>query len=410
MRRALQLLLIATVLGSTLVLSGCVVIVSQSSQQLNTIGAVRITTTACFSQQSGCPNRGNSNTATTSGGFQVLVGYRIPDDTSVPQAFSTTAGQPLSLSRDASYDTELERLSPAGAGQKWVGYRSAALATAPNSPTFTVSPTFALRQTPDGEPFSGPFDYQVVTGARTTPSNPNAAVDCGSNLAGSQATKTICVDSPAIGDLTTNLQQPTQDLGIVDDPSANLASRGKVEPVQFRVLYAGRVGSAPTFDLSASTDLPGGDASPRPANLTPTAGTARVRVNLQVPPDTTRGSYDVTLVATLPNGQTRSRTQEIQIGHARSPCGSAVPTITGTSGADRLVGTSRRDVISGYGGNDHILGRGGNDLICAGGGNDRVFGGAGNDVLAGRAGKDLLVGGHGHDLMIGGRGRDRFRH
>jgi hypothetical protein len=410
MRRAIKPLLIATALGMMLVLSGCVVITGQSSQQLSTIGAVRLTTTACFSQTSGCPDKGNSNTAATGGGFQVVVGYRVPEDTSVPQAFNSTAGQALSLNRDASYSAELERLAPAGAGLKWVGYRSAALTSAPSAPTFTVSPTFALRQGPDGEPFDGPFAYRVVTGARATPSNPNASVDCGSNLAGSQASKTTCVDSPAVSEVTTSLQQPTQDLGIIDDPTANRASRGKVEPVQFRIVYAGKAGSAPTFDLSASTDVPGAEANPRPASLTPIAGATKVRVNLHLPPDTTRGSYDVTLLAALPNGQTRSRTQEVQIGHVSAPCGTANPTITGTPGPDRLVGTRGRDVISAYGGNDRILGRAGNDLICAGPGDDTVNGGAGNDTIAGRGGKDHLIGGRGHDLMIGGPGKDSFKH
>ena len=410
MRRAIKPLLIATALGMMLVLSGCVVITGQSSQQLSTIGAVRLTTTACFSQTSGCPDKGNSNTAATGGGFQVVVGYRVPEDTSVPQAFNSTAGQALSLNRDASYSAELERLAPAGAGLKWVGYRSAALTSAPSAPTFTVSPTFALRQGPDGEPFDGPFAYRVVTGARATPSNPNASVDCGSNLAGSQASKTTCVDSPAVSEVTTSLQQPTQDLGIIDDPTANRASRGKVEPVQFRIVYAGKTGSAPTFDLNASTDVPGAEANPRPASLTPIAGATKVRVNLHLPPDTTRGSYDVTLLAALPNGQTRSRTQEVQIGHVSAPCGTANPTITGTPGPDRLVGTRGRDVISAYGGNDRILGRAGNDLICAGPGDDTVNGGAGNDTIAGRGGKDHLIGGRGHDLMIGGPGKDSFKH
>ena len=38
-------------LGSAALLSGCVVITGQTAQQLNTIGAVRLTTTVCFSKQ-----------------------------------------------------------------------------------------------------------------------------------------------------------------------------------------------------------------------------------------------------------------------------------------------------------------------------------------------------------------------
>lgn len=409
MRRAIQPLLIATALGIATLLSGCVVITNQTSQQLNTIGAVRLTTTVCFSQQPGCPGKGNSNSAATSAGFQVMLGYRVPEDTTTPQAFNTIGGQPLSFSRDPSYAVELERLVPAGANQKWVGYRTAGLSSAPSNPSFTVSPIFSLRQGDDGEPFAGPFSYRVVSGARATPGNPNAPVDCGSNPSGNNANKTSCVDSPAVSELTNSFQQQTQDLGILDDETAQRASRGKLAPVQFRVVYNG--GSpAPTFSLKASTDVAGADAKAHPYNLTPSQGTSRVRVNLRVPPDTQHGSYDVTLVATLPNGQTRSRTHELHIGQDSVACGSSRPTITGTAGPDRLVGTQKRDVIAAYGGDDRIRSRGGNDLICAGPGADTVKGGSGDDTMAGRRGKDLLVGGRGHDLMIGGPGKDRFRH
>ncbi len=408
MRKLSYPLLAIAALTLAAALSGCVSITGQASQQLNTIGAVRLITSVCFSSQPGCADKGNSNTGSAPG-FQVLLGYRLPEDTSAPQAFNTTSGQPLSFSRDASYGAELQRLAPAAAGLKWVGYRSVGLTSTP-APDFTVAPSFALRQGNDGEPFSGPFDYRVVAGGRTTPSNPNAPVDCGADLRGDSNTKTSCVDSPPISDLSTDLQQTTQDLGIIEDPSAQRASRGQMEPVQFRVVYSGRGTSAPNFDLRATTDVPGTDAVVHPDNLTPASGSSRVRVNLRIPPTTPHGSYDVTLIASLPNGQTRSRTQQVRIGRNDLHCGSLQPTITGTPGPDHLVGTKGRDVISGLGGNDRINGRAGNDLICAGPGNDRVNGGPGNDTIAGRGGNDLLIGGHGHDLMIGGPGRDRFRH
>jgi RTX calcium-binding nonapeptide repeat (4 copies) len=409
MRRAAKPILAATALGLATLLSGCVTIVSQSAQQLNTIGAVRLTTTVCFSQQSGCPDRGNSDTQATSGGFQVVVGYRIPEATTVPQAFSSAAGQQLVFNRDSSYGAELERLIPTDANQKWAGYRSAGFAAAPTSPTFTVAPTFTLKQGPDGEPFEGPFYYRTVTGARATPGNPNAPVDCGADPRGNNSNKTTCVDSPAISDLGTNLLQPTQDLGILDDPALQRASGGDTEAVQFRAMFAGRT-PAPSFDLRAATDVPGGEAKPRPTTFSPSANGSKVRVNVEIPSGTPHGSYDVTLVATLANGQTRSRTQELRVGPSRPFCGMVRPTIVGTPGPDDLVGTPKRDVIAGYGANDRIDGLAGNDLICAGNGNDVARGGAGNDTIAGRAGKDMLCGGPGRDTLVGGPGKDRFRH
>jgi hypothetical protein len=385
------------------------VITAQTSQQLNTIGAVRLTTTACFSKQNACPDTGNTGYGATSGGFQVMLGYRVPTATSTPQSFNTTAGQFLNLERDSTYAAELQRLLPAAPGQKWVGYRTGSLASAPNNPTFTVAPTFALRQGDDGSPFAGPFAYRVVSGARVAPSNPNAPVDCGSNPAGNDSNKTSCVDSPSISEAATNLQQPTQDLGILDQGAVFRAHKGSSAPVQFRLDYAGN-SPAPSFALKASTDIPGASAKAQPPSIAPTAAGSKVAVKLQVPPNVPDGSYDLTLVASLPNGQTRSSTHEIQIGAHASLCGSIQPTIMGTSKGDDLLGTQNRDVIAGFGGDDVIRSRAGNDLVCAGPGNDLVKGGPGNDRLAGRGGKDMLVGGKGHDLMIGGPGKDRFKH
>ena len=395
-------------LGSAALLSGCVVITGQTAQQLSTIGPVRLTTTVCFSKQNGCPDTGNTGYGATSGGFQVMLGYRIPTATSTPQSFNTIAGQFLSFDRDPTYAAELQRLLPAAPGQKWVGYRTGNIASAPNNPTFTVAPSFALRQGQDGSPFAGPFAYRVVSGARVA-SNPNAPIDCGSNPAGNDANKTSCVDSPSIAETQINLQQPTQDLGILDQGAVFRAHKGASSPVQFRLAYDGD-GPAPSFALKASTDIPGASAKPQTASVVPSGAGSKVAVKLQVPPSVPDGSYDITLVASLPGGQMRSSTHEIQIGAHASLCGAIQPTIMGTSKGDDLVGTQKRDVIAGFGGDDVIRALAGNDLVCAGPGNDVVKGGAGNDKLAGRGGKDMLIGGHGHDLMIGGPGKDRFKH
>ena len=410
MRKALHLRLTAAFLGLLIasVLGGCIVITGQSSQQLNAIGAVRLTTAACVSGQAGCPDKGNSGRQ-GSAGFQVLLGYRVPQAASVPQQINTIAGHPLSFARDHSYAAELERLAPAEEGQKWLGYRSGHVASL-SAPSFTVSPTFSLKQASNGAPFNGPFAYRVVTGARRTPDgDPNRAVDCGSNLAGHEPTNTSCVDSPPLSELSTDLLQPTQDLGILSTGAPDRASEGSVLKMPFRLLYAGKRAEAPAFSLDAWTDVPDGTAQVTPGTIKP-AGASKAKVLLRVPHDTPSGSYDVTLVATTPGGQVRSRIHHLQVGPTKRRCGSVRPTIVGTDGRDLLTGTRRRDVIAGFGGDDRIRGRGGNDLICAGGGDDTVKGGDGNDTLAGRQGRDLLVGGRGRDLMIGGRGKDRFRH
>lgn len=104
-------------------------------------------------------------------------------------------------------------------------------------------------------------------------------------------------------------------------------------------------------------------------------------------------------------------------------------TITGTSGADRLVATRKGDVIVGLGGDDLVIGAGGQDSVCTGAGDDVVRSdrrrtwslgvdlGAGNDrarlrsvdTIDGGPGADRIVIGHGPATVSGGPGADYLR-
>ncbi|MFN8186746.1 MAG: tandem-95 repeat protein [Gaiellales bacterium] len=84
----------------------------------------------------------------------------------------------------------------------------------------------------------------------------------------------------------------------------------------------------------------------------------------------------------------------------------ALPTISGTLGADTIVGTPGDDVIRGRRGNDVIDGNGGNDVICGGAGGDRITTHDGRDAIAGGSGADTIESGDGDDRVRGGFGRD----
>jgi hypothetical protein len=275
----------------------------------------------------------------------------------------------------------------------------------------TVSPRFQLQPGADGSPFQGPFTYRVTVGSRSVDGGHLATrpVACGSPVTSFNASdNTVCVDDPTASALATDLQQPTQDFGILDAPGPQSVSQGNVARVKFQTAYAGDGNPAPDFDLNASTDVPGATAVASTPTLNPNDGDALLRVILRVPVDTDPGSYDVTLTATLPSGQTRSSTHEIVVTPTTVRCNASAPTISGTRGDDVLVGTPGPDVIAGYAGNDEILGLDGNDVICAGRGNDTLMGGGGNDRLAGRRGDDRLTGGAGRNVIDPGPGKDRF--
>ena len=110
MRRA-ALTAVAVVVGA-IVLSGCVVIQSDSAVQANVIGnSVTVTSTFCASNAASaapCNSPGNSNNYAVSGGNnsapgQLLVGYRIPVGVTAPPTITTSVpsvdenGSPIRL-------------------------------------------------------------------------------------------------------------------------------------------------------------------------------------------------------------------------------------------------------------------------------------------------------------------------
>jgi Ca2+-binding RTX toxin-like protein len=424
-----KLCVLGAIAALSIALGGCVVIKSQSATQLGSIGDLQVFTTACASDVlsnnsgygSGDPDcqgsghGGNSSVDAGDGSYQLLLGYRLPDGATAPESIATTSPSgpnTITFNSDADYTAALQAGSPAPSGERWVGYRSSVVNyTTAGEQRFSVAPTFGLRRGGDGAPFASPFAYRTVVGSRLVDGSHAASrpVSCADPITTFDiGDESICVDDPDASALTTDLQQPTRDLGILDAP-AQTFRQGNVARVNFDAEYSGSVAS-PNFQFSASTDLPGATANPSRPTLFPDPGANMVRALFRIPIRTEPGSYDVTLTATAPDGETRSSTHEIIVDPTRVRCAGTSPLIAGTRGDDILVGTPGPDVIASYGGNDEILGLGGNDLICAGRGDDKVRGGAGNDRIAGRDGRDLLIGGHGHDVMLGGAGKDTFEH
>ena len=415
-------------------LSGCVIIKSNSSAQLDGIGTVQVTTTFCASDtnsdagysppDSDCqgPTKGgnsdNDSSNAGAGTLQLLIAYRIPTNSTAPDAITTTnpgGGSAVTFTQSSSYASELESGSPAPSGQKWVGYVSTVqgYTEASASQYFTVAPNFTLQQEADGSPFTGPFNYRVAAGFRRVNGGSPASrpVDCGSSLTTIQnegAGEQICVDSPTPAALTTSLQQPTQDLGILEPSTPETVKQGNVARVNFDAVFAGDGNPEPTFSLSTSTDVPDAEAMTNTPTLTPSEGSNPARVTFRAPVDTPPGTYYVTLTASLANGQVRSSTRELVVTPTMVRCDQLTPTIAGTRQDDVLKGTPGRDVIAGYAGNDRVVGLAGNDVICVGKGDDTVRGGNGNDRIAGRRGDDLLTGGRGHNLIRTGPGKDQF--
>jgi hypothetical protein len=374
-RRFLLAVLAAAVLAAAM--SGCIIIKSVSSTQLNTIGGVQVTTVLCATDKnsdntgyspadSSCQGNttdklGNSNTDTVNNfNLQLQIAYRIPSTATAPSTITsvntsnpptTACGGGIVFNQSASYSAALEAGTAAGSGKQWVGY----LSTTQNFTTagcnyITLSPTFSLNQAADGTPFQTPFTYRVVAGWRqvndSQPGNTSARnVTCGSspfasysdgvdaNSDGNLDMSGICIDYPTGGAsaIASDSSQATRDLGIVAG-SAQSVHAATTATVPFTVKYSGAAGAGP-FTMSATTTVPSTTATPSQTTYTPSAnGNQAMTVSVPVPAGTTAGTYNVTLKADLGNGQIRQQTNTVTVGTCfcfeTSPALPSLPTVT----------------------------------------------------------------------------------
>ncbi len=267
-------------------------------------------------------------------GMQLKLAYRIPTTVTAPSTITSTdpsGGSAITFTQNSGYTSQLTSLSAPGSGKQWVGYLSDFQSyTTTGYQYFTVAPQFALPQGSDGAPFQGPFNYRVVVGFRgvdqsTAGSTTSRAVTCGADpyslyadgasAAGQQG---ICIDDPTSSTVASDLSQTTRDLGVVAG-SPQSAQAGDPATVPFTLKYRGT--SSPSFNLSASSNLPGSPTvTPSQSSFTPgTDEDKAVTASVTVPPTTTPGTYNVTLTAAGTggaSGQNRSNTNTVLVGEA----------------------------------------------------------------------------------------------
>lgn len=297
-----MLRLLSIPLALTVALTGCVSIAEQSARQLDVVGDVELTTVICAAQPRNAPTcPATENNEVSSGtDYQVMMGYRIPAQAAPPETVSATE-VPLTLSRNASYTAELQRLAPASAGQQWVGYVSPPMPYSPvqSEQSATMVARILLVRDGNGGPFPTPFHYRTIVGHRQARDDANRAVDCGEALHQANDDGTTCMSFPAEDQLASDVKVPTRDLGVLGG-AAGSAPRGGSGGVPFTIAYSGAE-PAPSFALAATTTVPGGTVSAPPS----VAGAAVVPVTVAVPASTAPGIYEVALTATHPSGQSR---------------------------------------------------------------------------------------------------------
>jgi hypothetical protein len=303
--------------------SGCVTYLVGSPHgarpQVEVIGDVPLTLTACASGSSGNCGPGRSGVPAVSGTGQVLYGIRLPDQVTMPSSFTSTGPEALAFAESPSYAAELQRLDPAEPGTRWRGFISAVAnyATGSGPQSITLEPRLTLGRGADGGPFGNQLVWEDLIGARAVHAAAPGSrpVVCGPSLG------TIYDEDPSMavdvyvicGDDGGPNGGGVRDLGVLNGASGS-GPPGGVEVVPFAVRYAGFAIPEADFRLTATTTLPGATVAVTPATLVPESNSASLaQVAVGIPPGARAGEYDVTLTARLANGQTRAGTGTLTV-------------------------------------------------------------------------------------------------
>ena len=328
----MRLVALAAAAAVVPLVSGCVVFSSVIAlEQIDVIGDKRVEAVVCASGSSPSCVNGFSGVSATAGTGQILFGVRVQEGVELQPPSSS-----VTFTESPSYAAELQRLSPAPAGQRWVGFISATQNYDPASGphTATVNLLFRLQRGPDGSPFSGPFTTNVRVGGRAvSPVAPaSRPVSCGPDpraLFADPAANGAVIICEDAGNATSG---PVRDLGILAGASAT-APQGGLANMPFTVRYAGPPTSQVTFRLSAASSLPGALFAVTPVSIVPLPGVVNTtaQVGIGVPANARPGTYDVTLTAAV-NGQTRTSVGTLRVtGAPGGAAGGAAP-----GGAARL--------------------------------------------------------------------------
>jgi hypothetical protein len=335
---------VAVTVGA-IVLSGCVVIQSESALQAGVIGnSVTVTTVICASQAAAAPPCNSPGLTSAyavtgpnaSAGGQLLVGYRIPAGVAAPATISTTAPTTapdgsattatLTLTQNAAYTAGLAAIAPAPAGSVWVGYVSSTQKyLASGQQSVTITPTFAL---PAG--FTGAFTWRTVVGYR--PATITGDVTCPGGFPGIMTSPIpgqvgACVDFPDAGTINgPPSSYALGDLSIVA-PVTPTISAGSSAALNFTGLFTGLNPAGGVFAVAASTTIPGVTPTVTPT-FAPLANSSNtLAVSFAIPAATPLGTYDVTVSATVA-GITRSGTGHITV---KAPVKSTASAKTGSA-------------------------------------------------------------------------------
>lgn len=317
---------------AALALTGCVKINGTGSVQQQSMGPLTLTITGCVGGSPGCngeSNTGNPYSIIQGSGesipAQALLAVRLPADSVAPEKLNGSFGAaPLSFTRNPGFESSLQALEPAPAGERWWGWLSSTVTyTESSANSVSASLTATLPRPADGGPFESPMHWRPTLGVRYVhPSSLPASrpVNCGNSNAqlfqgftetGSNVT-TVCIDSPSPAAARGFLGADLIDFGILG--TTVQAPAGSTVTAPFIAKRSGGPNPATVFTLAAESGVPGGALSlDRTTVSLGGDATQPVLATIGVPAGTAPGSYPVTINATAPGKPTRSATVTVVV-------------------------------------------------------------------------------------------------
>lgn len=345
--------LVAAAAAAVLALSGCVKLNSAGSVQSQSMGPLTLTVTGCVGGSPSC--NGESNTGDPYEfiqdsdelfSAQALFAVRLPADSVAPQTLNGSYGAaPLSFTRNAGFESSLQALEPAPAGERWWGWLSGTVTYSKSSAnSVSASLTATLPRPADGGPLESPMHWRPTLGVRYVhPSSLPAArpVNCGNNNTelfegfneGGSSITTVCIDSPAAAAARGFLGANLIDFGILG--TTVQAPAGSTVTAPFIAKRSGGPSPTTVFTLAAESGVPGGTLSLDRATVSLGGdATQPVLATIGVPAGTAPGSYPVTINATSPGKPTRSATVTVVVPGspgAGPPAANVAPKIEAAS-------------------------------------------------------------------------------
>jgi hypothetical protein len=345
-RHAKPLVALAALAALALVLSACAFFQpgSLSVSQPGGIGPARVHFAICtLGEGEGCGPAEEDEEA------QYLVGIAFPPGATPPATLTAVpagGGSPLVFTRNEEVTTELAAASanlhklaeeegegnePATrvwppAGLQGVGYLSAARMEQKGvKAEWNVDADFGLPVAADGSPFAGPFATGIAYGVRSVePGQPaSRPVRCFRFEKGVEESPTTEGQAFCLGTLEEK-QVGTSAMTLTAPKQGSVFLGGKAS-LAFTANFASTAASLPTLNLSATSTLPNAKlavSSPTytPASPDPTthrSPVANQTVTVTVPKNAKPGTYEVTLIASTPQGAAVSQVAKLKVSKAK---------------------------------------------------------------------------------------------